>query len=127
MTNGPFDGHSWEMKIHDGGFGCADDGEDLAGDGVCVFEAGIADVALVDVEGAGDFVDCVEGCGADLFDFAIDVFALAGGFIEGDFLDEEVFGALFEGAADTGELRGGVWEVHVGWDCMGTRGAAHRR
>jgi hypothetical protein len=109
VTDGPFDGHSWEMEIHDGGFGCAGDGKYLAGDGVCVFETGISDVALVDIERAGDFVDGVEGCGADFFDFAVDVFALAGGFVEGDFLYEEVFGALFKGAAYAGEVGGGVW------------------
>ena len=67
-----------------------------------------------DVEGVGDAVDGFEGGEADLLDLDVDVLALAGRFVEGDFLDEEIFGPLLDGAGDAGEVGGEVGEVHLG-------------
>jgi hypothetical protein len=57
-------------------------------------------------------VDGFESGEADLLDLGVDVFAFADGFVEGEFLDEEIFGAVFEGAADAGEMMGEVGEGH---------------
>jgi len=47
---------------------------------------------------------------ANLLDLAKDVFAIAAGFVERDFLHEEIFIALLDDTADTGELWGKVWK-----------------
>jgi len=51
-------------------------------------------------------------CGhASFFDVHVDVLAVTCGLVEGEFLDEEVLGAVFDGATDawgvTGEIDGG--------------------
>ena len=58
-------------------------------------------------------VDGVEGGDADFLDFAVDVLPLAGGFVEGNFLNEEIFGAFFDRSADAGELAGEVGKIHT--------------
>ena len=50
----------------------------------------------------------IEGGEADLLDFAIDVFSFAAGFVERNFLHEEIFCALLDDTADTGKLWGKV-------------------
>lgn len=80
------------------------DADELSGDGVFVFEAGVADVATADAAGFGGAADEVAGGESAFFGEEVEVFAGAGGFVEGLFFDEEVFGALLDGAADAGEV-----------------------
>lgn len=88
------------------------DGEDLLGDRVFVFEAGVSDGAFVDFEVSRDDVDELEGGESSFFDEEVDVLAVSGGLVEGDFLDLEIFVSVFECACDawdvTGEVDGGV-------------------
>src|SRR5262249_40786006 len=53
-------------------------------------------------------VDGVERGDAGLLDFAVDVFAFAAGLVKRHLLHEEIFGALLDNAADTGEIAGEV-------------------
>lgn len=80
------------------------DGDDLSGDGLSVFHAGASDRGTSGVEVFGEDVEEFDGADACLLDRQVDVFAVAGGWVEGDFFDDEVFGALLERAA-------GGWEV----------------
>lgn len=93
----PLDGEfgvveEWEVF---GGFAWGVDGDDLLGDGVFIFEPGVADGAFVDFEVAGEDADELEGGDASFFDEHVDVFAGACGLVEGDFLDLEIFGSVF--------------------------------
>jgi hypothetical protein len=80
------------------------DGEVLTGDGVLVFEAGVADVALADAKGGGDAFDGVGGGAAAFLDLQEEVLALAGGLVEREFLDDEVLGALLDRAPDARQV-----------------------
>lgn len=110
----PLDGEffvleAWEVFR---GFAWRVDGEDLLGDRVFVFEAGVSDGAFGDFEVTRDDVDELEGGESSFFDEDVDVLAFSGGLVEGDLLDLEVFAAVFERALDawgvTGEVDGGV-------------------
>ncbi len=95
-----------------GGFGAGGvevfDGEPLGGDGLFVFEAGVADVHIFAAEGVGEDVGGGHGGESAFFDFEVAVGADAFGFVGGDFLDAEVFEVLFDEAADAGEVFGEV-------------------
>jgi len=113
----PLDGEfgvveEWEV------FGCfawGVDGHDLLGDGVFVFEPGVADGSFVDFEVACEDGDEPECGDASFFDEHVDVFAGACGLVEGYFLDLEVFGAVFECAV-------GAWDVAGEVDGCGNGG-----
>lgn len=106
----PLDGEFWVVEEWEvfGCFAWGVDGHDLLGDGVFVFEPGVADGAFVDFEMAckdGDELECGD---ASFFDEEVDVFAGACGLVEWDFLDLEVFWAVFEGAGGAGGVAGEV-------------------
>ena len=61
-----------------------------------------------------DAIDGVEGCETRFLDLAKDVFAFAGGLIEGNFLDEEIFVPLLDGPADAGEVMREIGKRHMG-------------
>ena len=82
------------------------DGKMLAGDGLLVLHAGVADVGLSDAKGAGDPVDGVAGGQAAFFNQQVKVLPRARGFVKGLFIDEEVLGALLDDAADAGDVLG---------------------
>tara|TARA_R110000868_G_scaffold226872_1_gene479512 strand:- start:631 stop:1296 length:666 start_codon:yes stop_codon:yes gene_type:complete len=93
------------------GFAGGVDGEGLLGDRVFVFESGVSDGSAVDFEMTREDVAELECGHASFFDVHVDVLAVTCGLVEGEFLDEEVFGAVFDGATDawgfTGEVDGG--------------------
>ncbi len=84
------------------------DGEPLGGDGLFVFEAGVADVHVFAAEGFGEDVGGGHGGEAAFFDFEVAVGADAGGGVGGEFLDAEVFEVLLDQAAGAGEVGGEV-------------------
>ena len=112
-------------EIFGGLAGCVDR-DDLSGDGVLVFEPGVPDFVSFDLEVSGEGVAELEGGEFFFFDEEEDVFALAGGVVEGDFLDEEILWAYFElalnprdfvgevlgGVGAGGERGGGLWGRH---------------
>jgi hypothetical protein len=108
----PQDADAVDLERRDRLRGRAVDREHLAGDRAGVLHAGVADRLGVHAQGGGDTVDGVECGEVDLLDFAVDVLALAGWFVEGDFGDGEVLRALLDDAADAGEVVGEVGEVH---------------
>jgi len=103
VSGGPEDGDVGDFQPHDGVFG-GRDGDDLAGDGPGILQSRIANIAGGNCQPPGDRVDRVERGQVDLLDFGVDVLAFAGGFVEGDLLNEEVFGAVLDGSADSGEV-----------------------
>ncbi len=78
------------------------DGDVLAGDGVLVFEARVADVLAADAEVLSDALEQLHRGQLALLDVEVEVLALAGGLVERLLFDEEVLGALFEDATDAG-------------------------
>lgn len=84
------------------------DRDDLLGDRVFVFESGVTDRSFVDFEVSRDDVDELESGESSLFDEEVDVLAVSGGEVEGDFLDLEVFGSVFECACDAWDVAGEV-------------------
>lgn len=78
------------------GFAWGVDGDDLLGDRELVFETGVTDGAFVDFEVAGDDPDELECRDGSFFDEHVDVLAVSCGLVEGEFLDEEVFGPVFD-------------------------------
>lgn len=93
------------------GFAWGVDGEGLLGDRVLVFESGVSDGSAVDLEMTREDVAELERGHASFFDVHVDVLPGPGGLVEGEFLDEEVLGSVFNGAPDawgvTGEVDGG--------------------
>ena len=57
---------------------------------------------------AGDLVAHLDGAQAAFFDVEVDVVARAGGFVEGDLVDQEVLVVLLDDAADAGDVAGQV-------------------
>lgn len=66
------------------------DGDDLACDGVFVFEPGVPDGFAIDLEMFGDGVAELEGGELLFLDEEEDVITFADGVVEGDFFDEEI-------------------------------------
>ena len=81
-------------------------GEPLAGYGAGVLQAGIADVSAGHTQGRGQAMNGWEGGHAFFFDLEEDVGTLAGEFVGGDFLDDEILGAFFDDTGDTGDVGG---------------------
>ncbi len=96
MPRRPADGNVRQLQGHHRVFGRAQCGEHLLCDGVGVLQAGIADVAAIDVERVRDAADHGRRRQADLLHLKHDVLALAGGLIGGHFLHEEVFRPLLD-------------------------------
>ena len=94
--------------------GGALDREDLAGDGLGILHPGEADVLARDVQLGAMRLTTSKVRLAGLLDLAVDVLALAGGLVERDLLDEEVFGTVLDVAADAGEVRGEIRQLHMG-------------
>ncbi len=86
-------------------------GELLAGDGVLVLEARVADIGAAHVEELGQAADDIGGGAAFLLQEEVEMLALAAGFVEGDFLDEEITGAELDPAAGAGGVGGEVGEA----------------
>ncbi len=91
-----------------GGLAGGVDGDDLAGDRVLVLEPGVPDGAAFDLEVARERIAELEGGEFALLDEEEDVLAFASGVVEGDFFNEEILGAGFEGASDAGDVGGEV-------------------
>ncbi len=84
------------------------DGDHLAGDGAFVLEPGVADGVGRNAEVASQLVAHLDGAQAALLDIKIDVVARALGLVERDLVDEEVLVALFDHAADAGDVAGQI-------------------